>query len=145
MNHSPQWPILHILVGIPIVLAVSYLWGGLLEGWGWGRETVLTSATLVSITGASYTFLVTVVERSYFMVFWAREKIKSQLEEALREARREGTAEGRAVGRAEGRAEGESKRDHAWRAWYERMQAAQRDGRPFDEPPPRSPDREEDS
>ena len=112
-----------------------------------GNKTILTSATLVSITGASYTFLVTVVERSYFMVFWAREKIKNQLEEARREARREGAAEGkaegRAMGRAEGVAEGMARRDHAWRAWYERMQAAQRDGRPFDEPPPRSPDQEE--
>ena len=29
--------------------------------------------------------------------------------------------------------EGERSR---WQAWYERMQAAQREGRPFDEPPP---------
>lgn len=28
----------------------------------------------------------------------------------------------------------EERRD--WQAWYQRQQAAQRDGRPFDEPPP---------
>ena len=131
MTHSPQWPILHILVGIPIVLSVSYLWGGAMEGWGLSTETILASATLVSIVGASYTFFVTVVERSYYMVFWAREKIKTQLEEARREARREGSVEG------------ESKRDKAWRAWYERMRAAQVEGRVFDEPPPVAPTRDE--
>ena len=26
--------------------------------------------------------------------------------------------------------------DRAWRAWYERMRAAQAEGKPFDEPPP---------
>ena len=114
MHHSPQWPILHILVGIPIVLAISYLWGGVMKGWGLGNETVLTSATLVSVVGASYTFLVTVVERSYYMVFWAREKIKNQLEEAKREAAEQGMAKGAAT------------MDRAWRAWYERMQVAER-------------------
>ena len=34
----------------------------------------------------------------------------------------------RAEGRVEERAE--------WMAWYERMEAARRDGKPFDEPPP---------
>ena len=120
MNHSPQWPILHILVGIPIILTVSYLWGAAMKGWGLGEETILTGATLVSVVGASYTFLVTAVERSYYMVFWAREKIRGHIEEARRE----------------GRAEGSVKTNRAWRAWYERMQAAQREGRAFDEPPP---------
>lgn len=91
-----------------------------MKGWGLGDETVLTSATLVSVVGASYTFLVTVVERSYYMVFWAREKIKGHLAEARRE----------------GEERGEARRDQAWRSWYERMQAAQREGRTFDEPPP---------
>ena len=58
------------------------------------------------------------------MVFWAREKIRGHLEEARRD--------------------GDAKRDRAWRAWYERMLAAQREGRPFDEPPPDPPGREDD-
>ena len=149
MNHSPQWPVLHILLGIPVVLSVSFLWGGSMKGWGLGDETILTSATLVAVVGASYTFLVTVVERSYYMVFWAREKIKSQWEEARRDAQAKGMAEGLAEGKAEGMAEGVTKgaaKSHeSWRAWYERMQAAQREGRPFDEPPPDAPGRGEDS
>ena len=36
----------------------------------------------------------------------------------------------------EGGLEGETGERSRWRAWYERMQAAQREGRPFDEPPP---------
>ena len=132
MNHSPQWPIHHILIDIPIILAVSYSWGAARKGWGAGDETVLASATLVSVVGAAYTFLIAVAERSYYMVFWAREKIKEQFEEARQEARREGEARGLARGETKGAA----RREKAWRAWYDRMQAAQREGVPFDEPPP---------
>ena len=32
--------------------------------------------------------------------------------------------------------EGRDQTHQRWQAWYERMQSAQRDGRPFDEPPP---------
>ena len=32
--------------------------------------------------------------------------------------------------------EGREAKDREWRAWYERYQAAQREGCPFDEPPP---------
>ncbi len=144
MNHSLQWPILHILVGIPIVLAVSYLWGGTMKGWGLGQETILTSATLVSVVGASYTFLSTVMERSYYMVFWAREKIRTEFEQARQEARRQGKAEGMAEGKAQGKAQGRVEINQEWRAWYERMQAAQREGRVFSEPPPDFRDGEKD-
>ena len=104
-----------------------------MKGWGAGDETVLASATLLSVVGAAYTFLIAVAERSYYMVFWAREKIKEQFEEARQEARREG---GEAQGLAQGLAKGATRREKAWRAWYDRMQAAQREGVPFDEPPP---------
>ena len=115
-----------------------------MKGWGLGDETILTSATLVSVVAASYTFLSTVVERSYYMVFWAREKIRTEFEQARQEARRQGKAEGKAEGKAQGKAEGRAvgraegrvEIDQEWRAWYERMQAAQREGRAFSEPPP---------
>ena len=71
------------------------------------------------------------------MVFWAREKIKNQFEEA----RREGEAKGEAIGMAEGIAKGAAESHQAWRAWYERMLSAQREGCPFNEPPPDSPSR----
>ena len=47
----------------------------------------------------------------------------------------EGLAEGLDKGRAEGREEREQMRREAM-AWYERLEAARRDGTPFDEPPP---------
>ena len=39
-------------------------------------------------------------------------------------------------GRREGRQEGRAATDAAWRAWYERMQAARSRGEEFAEPPP---------
>ena len=38
--------------------------------------------------------------------------------------------------RAEGRAEREQEMRRELTAWYERLEAARRDGREFDEPPP---------
>ena len=57
-------------------------------------------------------------------MFWAMEKTKGMLAQA----------------KNEGRNEGEVQRDRQWRAWYERWQSAQREGRPFDEPPPNAPE-----
>ena len=52
------------------------------------------------------------------------------------EGRVEGRQEGRVEGRQEGRVEGRVEGHREWQAWYERQQAALREGRPFDEPPP---------
>ena len=38
--------------------------------------------------------------------------------------------------RAEGRAEGPAEAQREAMAWYARLEAARRDGKPFDEPPP---------
>ena len=38
--------------------------------------------------------------------------------------------------REEAREEGREERDRLWEAWLERREAAERDGRPFTEPPP---------
>ena len=43
---------------------------------------------------------------------------------------------GKKEGREEGIKEGIKENQKKWQAWYEHMQAAQREGRPFDEPPP---------
>ena len=66
------------------------------------------------------------------MVFWALEKTRERMNQAR--------AEGEALGEARGEAKGETRRDQEWRAWYERMQAAQREGQPFNEPPPAPPE-----
>ena len=70
------------------------------------------------------------------MVFWALEKTR----ERMNQARAEGEELGEAKGEVRGEARGETRRDQEWRAWYERLQAAQREGQPFNEPPPAPPE-----
>ena len=128
MNEPQKWPILHILVGIPIVLTIAFIIGAALDGWNASRTALLYGATMTTPVGMAYTFLVTLFERSYYVVFWAREKIRAEMKQARDESEARGAARGAAKSHAE------------WRAWYERMQAAQREGRPFDEPPPPPPE-----
>ena len=66
------------------------------------------------------------------MVFWALEKTRERMKQA--------EARGEARGEVRGEARGETRRDQEWRTWYERMQAAQREGQPFNEPPPTPPE-----
>ena len=47
-----------------------------------------------------------------------------------------GKEEGKELGIEQGIKEGIKENQKKWQAWYERMQAAQREGLPFDEPPP---------
>lgn len=53
-------------------------------------------------------------------------------EEARAEGMKEGIAEGIAVGEARGRA----MVNNSWDSWLRRMRDAERDGKPFNEPPP---------
>ena len=73
-----------------------------------------------------------------------QEGIAAGREEGIVAGRQEGIAAGRqegiAAGRQEGIVAGRQERDREWLAWYERLQAAQRDGRPFTEPPPVEPE-----
>ena len=124
MNDTGKWPVLHILVGVPIVLTISAIIGSALDGWSMSKLAVLYGATMATPVGMTYTFLIVAIERGYLMVFWAREKIKEQFRDAQESAE----------------ARGRSKSHEEWRAWYERFQNAQREGRPFDEPPPSLPE-----
>ena len=45
-------------------------------------------------------------------------------------------SEGRSEGLAEGRSEGAADERRKWQGWLERKSTAEREGRPFDEPPP---------
>ena len=56
-----------------------------------------------------------------------------------RDQRREQAAVERAEAEARRAEAALRERDHQWRAWYWRQQAAIQDGRPFDEPPPGGP------
>ena len=48
----------------------------------------------------------------------------------------EGKAEGKAEGIAEGKAEGFQMANQAWVEWFQRKEAAEAAGEPFDEPSP---------
>ena len=39
-------------------------------------------------------------------------------------------------GKEEGKAEGKAEANRLWHLWYERLKAAQEEGKPFNEPPP---------
>ena len=63
---------------------------------------------------------------------WVKPVINRNVEAGRAEGRAEGITEGRAEGVTEGRAEA----DREWAGWLARKEAAERQGLPFDEPPP---------
>ena len=90
---------------------------------------VWESAAAVAIASAAVSLAG--IETGGLIMLW-REKL-----EHVREARRaEGRVEGLAEGLAEGLDKGRAQERAEWMAWYERLEAARRDGRAFDEPPP---------
>ena len=58
------------------------------------------------------------------------------VEQYLKARYYKGVEKGMEVGAEKGEEKGRGEERQEWLAWYERMQAAQREGRPFDEPPP---------
>jgi len=62
--------------------------------------------------------------------------IERRISEWKNAGRAEGIDEGVVKGRAEGRVEGRAEERAAWSAWNSRRMEAERDGVPFDEPPP---------
>lgn len=57
-------------------------------------------------------------------------------EEGFREGRESGRQEGYEAGFREGYEKGRREERARWEAWLARMEAAERENRPFDEPPP---------
>ena len=68
------------------------------------------------------------------------DRYKRGKSEGIKEGIKEGIREGIKEGIKEGIREGAKGERSKWQAWYERQQAAQREGLPFDEPPPGVPD-----
>ena len=101
---------------------------------------------LAAIGGAAISialFVAVVTEGIGYMVLLIPRRIKQLKDEGRQEGRQEGLQEGHQEGRQEGhqegRQEGHQESHQEWMAWYERQQAALRDGRPFTEPPPAGP------
>ena len=85
----------------------------------------------------------TTVFISKFLQMKADEEMREiAKDEGRAEGRTAGIVEGIAVGELRGRevgiAEGRDAANDAWNGWLRRMQEAERDGKPFDEPPPSS-------
>ena len=93
----------------------------------------LIGASAASVASAGMSLWITEVVMLSTMIGRKLDERKARI---LREGRREGRQEGRREGRQEGRQEGRASRDAEWRAWYERMRAAQARGEEFTEPPP---------
>ena len=85
-------------------------------------------------------FSIITVEVGYMI---AEHYIVNRYKKGLSKGRSEGLLKGRSEGLSKGRSEGLSKgrqdQHQQWLAWYERQQAAHREGRPFTEPPPAGP------
>ena len=64
------------------------------------------------------------------------EGIETGRKEGIETGRKEGIETGRKEGIAEGVQEGQQREREAWQGWHARQEAAFREGRPFDEPPP---------
>lgn len=75
--------------------------------------------------------VLTVAAISLALILDAQENVRMTISRWLRKKADEEIRE-------EGIAEGEEKANKAWDEWLRRMQEAQRDGKPFDEPPPSS-------
>ena len=75
------------------------------------------TANILNIAASAYVIL-----EGVMLAQWLKERDQRKQREALEQAREE--------------AQEERKK---WLAWYERWQDAQREGRPFDEPPPTAP------
>ena len=58
------------------------------------------------------------------------------VEKYLRRRYRAGLKEGEEIGKAEGLKEGKVEAWHVWQAWNQRRLEAEKEGRPFTEPPP---------
>ena len=86
---------------------------------------------LAAIAGASLgiaLFIAILSEGIGYMVLLIPRRIEQLKDLGRKEGRREGQKEGRKEGRREERRE--------WIAWNERRLSAEREGRPFNEPPP---------
>ena len=75
------------------------------------------TANILNIAASAYVIL-----EGVMLAQWLKERDQRKQREALEQAREETQEERK-----------------KWLAWYERWQDAQREGRPFDEPPPTAP------
>ena len=117
---AKYWVIYYLVYIATVVFLLVRHWNDL----RWDDVSyVFLLAAIVSLGAGTALIVAIIVEVTGFMVLLIPDRIRK-----LKEA-----------GRVEGRVEGRETERQEWRAWYERQQAALRDGKPFDEPPPDEP------
>ena len=105
----------------------------------WDNETyVYLLAAIFGLAAGTALMSAIFVEVIGYMVLLIPARIKQLKEEGRKEGRKEGREEGREEGRKEGREEGQESERQQWLVWNERRLSAEREGRPFEEPPPAS-------
>ena len=125
-----------------LLLTVKVVAAGAAVGWHEvverTHDTRLATAIAIAVGLASFTVVAIVtsviIVEGYAML--AERYFKERYERGRQVGREEGHEEGRVEGREEGRVEGREEEAKVWRAWHDRMRAAQAAGQPFDEPPP---------
>ena len=114
------------LVLLNLLLEVFFGWK--LEALG-GTLLTRTSVLMALIVGFFFIFSHLLEEIMFGYAKLFRERVYA-------EGKAEGIAEGKAEGIAEGKAEGFHIANQAWVEWFQRKEAAEAAGEPFDEPSP---------
>ena len=114
------------LVILNLLLEVFFGWK--LEALG-GTLLTRTSVLMALIVGFFFIFAYILEEIMFGYAKLFRNRVYA-------EGKAEGIAEGKAEGIAEGKAEGFQMANQAWVEWFQRKEAAEAAGEPFDEPSP---------
>ena len=118
------WVIYYLIYVVCVVVLAGLRWQSLARG---GDEAIFLLAAIFGVSVGTALLSAIILEGIGYMVLLIPDRIRKL------------KAEGREEGRQEGREEGRQENQQQWMAWYERQQAAQRDGQPFTEPPPAVP------
>ena len=125
-----------------LLLTTQVVLAGLAVGWYevFARTDDDAFATALAIGRGLEPFVVISIVTTVIVVegtaMLAERYFQERYERGRQKGLEEGIEKGLEEGIEKGLEQGHEKSDRAWRAWYERMRAAQAEGKPFDEPPP---------
>ena len=107
------WVIYYLIYVVCVVVLAGLRWQSLARG---GDEAIFLLAAIFGVSVGTALLSAIILEGIGYMVLLIPDRIRKL--------------------KAEGREEGRQENQQQWMAWYERHQAALRDGKPFTEPPP---------
>ena len=114
------WVIYYLIYVVCVVVLAGLRWQSLARG---GDEAIFLLAAIFGVSVGTALLSAIILEGIGYMVLLIPDRIRKL----------------KAEGREEGRQEGRQENQQQWMAWYERQQAAHREGQPFTEPPPAGP------